>query len=83
MERDRRYTPITMEVYKRETSEILRCFIDNRISHAECIAALDAALTGLVPRLDPADLPTVQQLIRTGKEVMVKEMRRRGDLSVH
>jgi hypothetical protein len=33
-----------MEVYERETQEVLKRFLERRLSFAECIAALDAAL---------------------------------------
>ena len=39
------------EVYKSETQEIIRRFLARRLSFPDCIAALDAALAGLVPRL--------------------------------
>jgi len=52
-----------MEDYKAETHEILRRFFDDRISRAECLAALDSALVALVPCLAPADLPAVQSIL--------------------
>jgi hypothetical protein len=33
-----------MEVYKRETQEVIKRFLARRLSFPECIAALDAAL---------------------------------------
>lgn len=52
-----------MEVYRSETREILKRFVENRITRAECIAALDSALAAVIPDLDPADLPTVQAIM--------------------
>ena len=49
-----------MEIYKRETGDIVRRFRENRISHSECVAALDAALVGVVQRMKPSDLPEVR-----------------------
>jgi hypothetical protein len=40
-----------MEVYERETEEVIRRFLDRRTGFPECIAALDAALAGLIPIL--------------------------------
>jgi hypothetical protein len=40
-----------MEVYERETQEIVGRFLQHRISFLECIAALDAALADLLTRL--------------------------------
>ena len=49
-----------VEIYKRETGDVVRLFRENRISHAECIAALDAALVRVVQRMKPGDLPEVR-----------------------
>ena len=49
-----------METYKRETGEVVRLFRENRISHAVCIASLDAALARVVHRMKPGDLPEVR-----------------------
>jgi hypothetical protein len=43
----------TMEVYKQETREVIRRFLARRLSFPDCIAALDAALAGLVPKVAP------------------------------
>jgi hypothetical protein len=40
-----------MEVYKRETRNVIDRFLGHRLSFPDCIAALDAALAGLIPRL--------------------------------
>lgn len=52
-----------MKVYKAECREVLTRFFDGRLSGAECIAGLDSALAGVIPDLDPADLPTVQSIM--------------------
>jgi hypothetical protein len=49
-----------VEIYKRETSDVVRRFRENRISHAECVASLDAALERVVHRMEPGDLPEVR-----------------------
>ena len=49
-----------MEIYKRETAEVVRRFRENRINHAECIASLHAALERVVHRMKPGDLPEVR-----------------------
>jgi hypothetical protein len=46
-----------MEVYKRETEEVLKRFLDRKLSFPDCIAALDAAFTRLIPRLTDKNLP--------------------------
>jgi hypothetical protein len=43
--------------YKRETNEALGRFLGHRLKFPECIAALDAAPSGLIPKLTPGQLP--------------------------
>jgi hypothetical protein len=50
-------------MYRAESREILKRFFEDRISRAECMAALDSALVALVPDLVPADLPAVQAIL--------------------
>ena len=67
-----------MEVYKRETQEVIKRFLARRISFPECIAALDAALADLVPRLSGEELAELRALMLANKEIVMKEMERRG-----
>ena len=67
-----------MEVYKSETREVLNRFLSRRISFPACIAALDAALAGLLPRLRPEELPALRELMLANNETVMKEMERRG-----
>jgi hypothetical protein len=67
-----------MEVYKSETREVLGRFLSRRITFPGCIAALDAALAGLLPRLRPEELPALRELMLANNEVVMKEMERRG-----
>jgi len=67
-----------MEVYERETQEIIKRFLDRRLSFPECIAALDAALAGLIPRLTGEELPRLRIVILANNEIVMKEMERRG-----
>jgi len=67
-----------MEVYKSETREVLDRFLGRRLSFPACIAALDAALAGLLPRLRPDELPALRELMLANNEVVMKEMERRG-----
>ena len=66
-----------MEVYECETREVIKRFLTRRISLAECVAALDAALAGLVPRLTCEQLPRLQTLLVTHNETVMEEMERR------
>jgi len=67
-----------MDVYKRETEELVRRFLDHRLSFPECIAALDAALADLTPRLTPEQLPALRALMLENNDMVMKEMERRG-----
>jgi hypothetical protein len=67
-----------MEVYKSETREVLSRFLSRRLSFPDCIAALDAALAGLLPRLHPEELPALRELMLANNEVVMKEMERRA-----
>jgi hypothetical protein len=67
-----------MEVYERETAEVIRRFLDRRISFPECIAALDAALAGVIPHLTGEQLPRLRMVMRANNETVMKEMARRG-----
>jgi hypothetical protein len=67
-----------MEVYKSETREVLGRFLSHRLTFPACIAALDAALAGLLPRLRAEELPALRELVLANNEVVMKEMERRG-----
>src|SRR5580704_9385383 len=72
------YNLSAMDVYKRETEELVRRFLDHRLSFPECIAALDAALADLTPRLTPEQLPALRALMLENNDMVMKEMERRG-----
>jgi hypothetical protein len=67
-----------MEVYRSETREVLDRFLARRLNFPSCIAALDAALAGLLPRLRPEELPALRELMLANNDVVMKEMERRG-----
>ena len=67
-----------MEVYKSETREVLDRFLGHRLTFPACIAALDAALAGLLPRLRPEELPALRELMLANNDIVMKEMERRG-----
>jgi hypothetical protein len=67
-----------MEVYERETQEVIQRFLDAGISFPECIAALDDALAGLVPRLTGDQLIRLRIVVLANNEIVMKEMEQRG-----
>src|SRR5580698_8298153 len=67
-----------MEVYKSETKEVLSRFLGHRLSFPACIASLDAALAGLLPRLRADELPALRELMMANNAIVMQEMERRG-----
>ena len=67
-----------MEVYKRETRNVIRRFRDHRLSFPDCIAALDAALADLTLRLSGEQMVAARALIMENNDIVMKEMARRG-----
>jgi hypothetical protein len=67
-----------MEVYKNETREIIRRFLNRRISFPECIAALDRAYAQLSKELTGEQLADLRALMLANNEQVMKEMERRG-----
>ena len=57
------YTPVVVEVYKSETGVILHRFLVYRLTFPDCIAALDAALAGLIPKLTSEQLPELRAVM--------------------
>ena len=66
-----------MDVYKRETQEILSRFLHHQLKFPACIAALGAALSGLIPILKPEQLPELRDVLLTNNERVMAEMHRR------
>jgi hypothetical protein len=66
-----------VEVYKRETHEIIRRFLHHQLSFPNTIAALDAALAGVLPRLKPEQLDEVRAVMLANNEMVMDEMARR------
>jgi hypothetical protein len=74
----RRILQGVVEVYKRETQEIIRRFLHRKLSFPNTIAALDAALAGVLPRLKPEQLDQVRSVMLANNEKVMVEMQRRG-----
>jgi len=67
-----------MEVYKRETKEVISRFLLRKLSFPKCIAALDAALSALIPILKPEDLDELRAVILKNNETVMQEMEHRS-----
>ena len=66
-----------MKVYESETKEVIRRFLANELSFPECIAALDSALAGLVPRLSGEEITRLRIVMLANNEIVMREMQRR------
>lgn len=71
-----------MEVYKRDTRDVIERFLKRELSFADCIAALDAALADLIPRLTGDQLAPLRALMLANNEIVMKEMEKRGPPAV-
>jgi hypothetical protein len=67
-----------MEAYESETRAVIERFLRNELSFPDCIAALDAALADLIPRLTGEQLAPLRALMLANNEIVMKEMERRG-----
>lgn len=67
-----------MESYKRETEAVIARFLKHQLSFPDCIAALDAALAQLIPRLTSEQLSSLRALMLANNDIVMKEMERRG-----
>jgi hypothetical protein len=74
----RRILPTAVEIYKRETQEVVRRFLLRRVSFSECVAALDAALAGLLPKLTPEQFDEVRAVMLSNNDRVMDEMARRA-----
>jgi len=71
-----------MELYRQETKSVIPRFLDGNLTHAECVAALDAALAGVIPNLAPEELPEVRRVLLLSHNILIEELKRRGQRSV-
>ncbi len=67
-----------MDVYERETKEIIKRFLERRLNFAQCVAALDAALAGLIPTLNGEEIPRLRTIMLANNETVMQEMQWRG-----
>jgi hypothetical protein len=72
-----RFRGCAVQVYQRETQEVIRRFLAHRLSFPDCIAALDAALAGFTPRLTGEQLPELRAIMLANNEIVMREMERR------
>ena len=69
-----------MEVYERETTEVVKLFLAEKITFSACIAALDSALEDFIPKLKPEDATRLRIFMLSNHEIIMSEMERRSVL---
>jgi CRP/FNR family cyclic AMP-dependent transcriptional regulator len=67
-----------MEVYRKETRQVIKRFLNRKLSFHDCIAALDAALASLTTRLSGQPIAPLRALILENNYIVTKEMESRG-----
>jgi len=67
-----------VEVYERETKDVIRRFLSRKLTFPACIAALDAALAGLIPHVQPAQLNELRALMLANNNRVMEEMAHRA-----
>jgi hypothetical protein len=67
-----------MEAYERQTQEVIERFRRRELTFPDCIAALDAALADLIPRLTGDQIARLRIVMLANNEIVVKEMERRS-----
>ena len=65
-----------MEAYERETDEVVKLFLAGKLGFTACIAALDSALEGLIPRLKPEDASRLRIVMLCNNEIVMNKMER-------
>ena len=66
-----------LDAYKREAGEAIALFLDDKLSFPDCMAALEATLAHLIPRLRREHYSAIRALMLENNEIVMKEMERR------
>ena len=69
-----------VRVYERETQDVIKRFVRHKLSFAQCIAALDAAMMRVAPDLNDGNLSSLHALMLANSEAMTRETERREAL---
>jgi hypothetical protein len=61
-----------------KTQKVIKRFLAYKLSFQDCVAALDAALADLIPRLTGEQIARLRVVMLANNEIVTKEMERRG-----
>jgi len=78
METNRAYTSTALEVFKRETHDIVGRFLSHQLSFPDCVTALHSALAQLLPTLERDQFDEVRVILLANNDVVMDEMARRS-----
>jgi len=67
-----------MEVYKRETQEIVGRFLSQELSFPDCVVALHSALARLLPTLEREQFDEVRVVMLANNDTVMDEKARRS-----
>src|SRR5205085_578561 len=74
----RAYTSTVLEVYKRETQEIVGRFLSHQLNFHECIVSLHSALARLLPTLEREHFDEVRVVMLANNDTVMDEIARRS-----
>jgi len=74
----RAYTSTAMEVYKKETQDVVGRFLSHQLSFPDCVVALHSALARLLPTLDREQFDEVRVVMLANNDTVMDEMARRS-----
>jgi hypothetical protein len=75
---NRAYTSTAVEVYKRETQELVGRFLSHQLSFPDCIVALHSALARPLPTLEGEQFDEVRVVMLANNDTVMDEMARRS-----
>jgi len=67
-----------MDVYKSETREVIKRFLNHRLSFHDCLAALDSAFADFSSRATDEEVASLRSLILENNDIVMREKERRG-----
>src|SRR5438046_5516469 len=68
---NRAYTLTAVEVYKRETQEVVGSFLSHQLSFPDCIAALHSALARLLPTVEREQFDEVRVVLLANNDAVI------------
>jgi hypothetical protein len=61
---------VDVELYKSECQEMLRRFLAHQLSYEQCVAALDAAISDVAPRLTSEQPASLREFTTGNRDII-------------